>query len=71
VDQENPDDRINKLAHDVRQCLQVIGLATNVLRGMREHDGTLSEVCELLDGQRKEMLELIDELFEMVRAMTK
>lgn len=53
---------LRQLAHDIQHCLHVIGMATEVLKGLREDAEKFAEVCDSIDKERCEAAELVGEL---------
>lgn len=58
------DEQLRQLAHDVRHCLYVIGMGTEILRTAREDDDRFAEVCELIDEERKTAMKLVGKLID-------
>lgn len=61
--EHNPtDDRLRQLAHDVRNCLNIIGMSAQVLKDGRPGADEIAELSASIDQERKTASELLDEL---------
>lgn len=68
--QEEPQDlHLGQLVHDLRHCLHVIGLGSELLPSVRNDDLRFGEVCGWIDQERKRAGELLNQLGERVRRM--
>lgn len=66
--EQRSDEQLRQLAHDVRHCLHVIGLGTEMLKGARDDERRFAELCESIDRERQEARRLVDELVATVFA---
>lgn len=60
-DKQQRDQHLRQLVHDVRNCLQVVGMGTEVLKTAREDDRKFTTICESIDKERRTALKLMDE----------
>jgi signal transduction histidine kinase len=67
VDAPDGEDPLNLLAHDIRHCLHVIGMAVELLRKSPADDRSLREICESIENERDEALKLLNELVQNAR----
>ncbi|MDN5871884.1 MAG: hypothetical protein L0H73_14330 [Nitrococcus sp.] len=58
------DEQLHQLAHDVRQCLHVIGIGAEMLKSARNDEARFAELCEAIDQERKTAQQLVEELIE-------
>lgn len=61
--QEQPpdDEHLRQLVHDVQHCLHVIGIATHILKSVRDDAERFAEVCDSIDKERREAMDLVKE----------
>ncbi len=60
-DQQPHDEHLHQFVHDINQCLYIIGMATEVLKGVQDDKSQMAEVCELIDKERRTAVELLAE----------
>lgn len=65
VPQEDQD--LGQLVHDLRHCLHVIGLSSELLPNVRNDDRRFAEVCGWIDNERIKAGELLNQLVERTR----
>ncbi|MDN5872133.1 MAG: hypothetical protein L0H73_15625 [Nitrococcus sp.] len=58
------DEQLHRLAHDVRQCLHVIGMGAEMLASARADESRFAELCEAIEQERKTAQRLVKELIE-------
>lgn len=62
---------LRQLSHDIRHCLHAISMGTEVLKTVREDAARFTEVCELIDKERKTAMKLLGELIDAASAANK
>lgn len=55
------DEDLHAFVHDVQGCLQVIGLGTELLKGVRDDDAKFAEICARIELERHEAVRLLTE----------
>jgi hypothetical protein len=52
-DQQHDQARLRQLLHDIQHCLHVIGMVTELLRGVRDDADKFAGVCGSIDKERR------------------
>lgn len=61
---ELEDEQLRQLSHDLRECLHMIGLATQMLQNVREDVDRFAQICEAIDKERTTAQKLVCELID-------
>lgn len=71
--QEEPqaDRQLGQLVHDLRHCLHVIGLGSELLPNVRHDDRRFEEVCGWIENERIKAGQLLNQLVERARRTEK
>lgn len=65
--EQQHDEQLLQFVHDIKQYLHVVGMGTEILKGVRENGVRFAEVCESMDQERRKALQLLDD-FQQARA---
>jgi hypothetical protein len=67
LEQQQPQERLRQLAHDVQHCLHVIGMAAEILKGVRGDTDKVTELSNSIDKERQKAASLVNELVAAAR----
>ncbi len=63
-DEPPHDEHLHQLVHDVKHCLHVVGMGTQILKDVRDDDGKFAEICAAMDKEQREAMRLLDDLLK-------
>lgn len=61
-DEPQHDEHLHQLVHDVKHCLHVVGMGTEILKGVRDDDRKFAEICAAMDKEQREAMRLLANL---------
>ncbi len=59
--EQQHDEQLHQLVHDVRHCLNVVSMGTEILKDVREDDVRFAEVCESMEKERRKAAKLLSD----------
>lgn len=59
-EQEDHDEKLHQFAHDLQNYLHVVAMGTETLKSVRDDDKMFAEVCTSMDGERRDILALLE-----------
>lgn len=65
--QQQREERLRRLEHDLRHCLYVLDIGLDALKGTRENPERFDSLCAMIESDRQQATALVNELLEMAR----
>ncbi len=57
-------EQLHQFVHDVKHCLHVIGMGTEILKGVRDDDARFAEICAAMEAERGKALQLLNDFLK-------
>lgn len=60
-DEQQHDEKLHQFVHDIKHCLHVVGMVTEILKQVREDDAKFAEFCELMGREHKKAIKVLND----------